>query len=41
MSNFNFDGYLRQRSIGPVPAGLNGVLTLDAARSGARGRTVR
>jgi hypothetical protein len=41
MSNFNFDDRLRRRPIGPVPAGLNGVFTLDAARSGARGRAVR
>ncbi len=41
MSNFNFDDRLRRKTIGPVPAGVNGVFTLDAARADVCGRAVR
>ena len=41
MSNFNFNDCLCRGPVGLVPTGLNGVFTLDAARSGARGRAVR
>jgi hypothetical protein len=41
MSIFNFNDRLRRMPIGLLPTGLNGVFTLDAARSGARGRVVR
>ena len=41
MSSFNFVDCFRRMPIGPVPTGLNGALTLDAVRSGARGRAVR
>ena len=41
MSSLNFNDCLWRGSVGPVPTGLNGVFTLDAARAGARGRAVR
>jgi hypothetical protein len=40
MSNFNFNDYSHRRPVGFAPTGLNGVFTLDAARSDARRRVV-
>jgi hypothetical protein len=41
MSILNFDVCLRRMPIGLLPTGLNGVFTLNAARSSARERAVR
>jgi len=41
MSNFNFDDWLRRTAVGVAPTGVNGVFTLAAACSGARGRAER
>jgi hypothetical protein len=38
MSIFNIDDRLRLRPTGLLPIGLNGVFTLNAARSGACGQ---